>query len=329
MIKIFEKIHRSLNYDLGIKTFEKENQNFQIAKLIRIKKDISLKNKTAERIENLIEDSNNETYNAIESNSTLDGIALSINETDITTPLFDFNETTDDSLMPITDSTPDYINGSEKELEISLTTHLSPDLMTPITTTTIPKETIITETPYSFTPTTFTYTSSPTTTESSNRNTISNNDRFDMDSNQDLSQCVFEHKIDCQNQEIKCYGTGEIDCGERNKRSVNDSRNSDENSDLSVYKLSLERISPSDSIIDTKCVLTPMQTSSGFLCRPQPMMNKCKGRAICKPAEKSDQLKGSMELWKVGLIAALTAAGGTIFIVASIVAYISLVLIIY
>jgi hypothetical protein len=238
--------------------------------------------------------------------------------------------------MPITDETPDYISGSEEELEISLTTHLSPDSMTPITTTTIPKETIITEMPYSETPTTLTYTSNqspifsstPSTTESAIVNTIKNNDRFDIDFNEDLSQCFFEHKIDCQNQEIKCYGRGEIDCGSRNKRSVNDSRNFDENSDLEVFKLSLERISQSESIINTKCVLTSIGNQN-FLCRPQPMMNKCKGRAICKPTEKSSQLKGSMELWKVGLIAALTAAGGTIFIVASIVAYISLVLIIY
>ena len=175
--------------------------------------------------------------------------------------------------------------------------------------------------------------------------TTHKNDRFNFDIDQDLSLCYLDGNINCNHNDLVCYGAGSIDCGDKDnnnlyknliKRSERSPKNRNERSpknrnerspknqsdhekfdDEEFYRLTLESNSPSDSIKSLKCSITPFMK-----CYPTPLLKDCQGKAICKPAPSSE-IHSPMQFWKVGLISGLTAGGGLVFIIVAIVGFVS------
>ena len=270
----------------------------------------------------------NEELSTFEGNSTSNQTSLMINETDITTPLFNSNITANDSLVTIIDETPDYMNSTEYELLLNLTTLLSTEFfeettLTPNITENITNPTDPTETE-TVTEVTDTLHESPN--YSSTLSALEALTDSNIDSNIGLSEemvkCVFDNEIQCKNYELICYGSGEVDCGQRDKRNTK-SLSLENRTDSEVFKLYLEKQSLSESIQNSKCILTAFENMY-FSCDPLPLINDCNGRSICKPIDdESTDLNEGMPFWKVGLIAALTAIGLICFIIVAVIAYVS------
>lgn len=159
--------------------------------------------------------------------------------------------------------------------------------------------------------------------------TTHKNDRFNFDIDQDLSLCYLDGDINCNYNDLICYGAGSIDCGDkdnnnlyknlikRSERSPANQSDHEKFDDEEFYRLTLESNSPSDSIKSLKCSITPFMK-----CYPTPLLKDCQGKAVCKPAPSSE-IHSPMQFWKVGLISGLTAGGGLVFIIVAIVGFVS------
>lgn len=247
------------------------------------------------------------------------------------TAFFDINSTKsgNDSLVPVSEETPEYQNDTQNYTEPNNFTTTQPIGSTsPPTTkdhnndntfTTLITVNLSSETPATTLLSIFSTEPSrseteTTATSSSTTQTSKNDDNQKFDLSKRFPQCFLDNKIVCRNYQILCYGFGEIDCGNQNKSGI-DINEKQLLSYENMFKLSLQQISNNE-------MLQPGCNQSQYLiCTPPPLLNECYGRATCRKAKVS----GPMEFWKVGLIAGLAAAGGITFILVAIVAYISLV----
>ena len=270
----------------------------------------------------------NQTLNPFEANSTSNQSLLMINETELTTPLFVSNVTRNDSLVAgveYDNETLVFLNVTEYELTTLFSVNSTNDTtFTPIpynsTNATDSTEISDTETTTEVTDTlkeSPIFSSTVSAIESITKSNIDLEERL----NEERVKCEFDTDIKCKNYHLICFGSGEVDCGQRRKRSAEEFM-VDNTTDDQILKLFLKKESFSENIDNSKCVLTPFKNNY-FSCEPLPLINDCNGKSICKPTEESTDLNEGLPFWKVGLISALTAIGAICFIIVAVIAYVS------
>ncbi|CAG2104150.1 unnamed protein product [Medioppia subpectinata] len=279
-------------------------------------------------------ETNNETLNIIDGYLTLNDSSFMFNETDLKTPfIITSNVTTNGSMVSINVETPDYTNGTEIDLFVNTSTPISLNYSTtPFET----NDTELTEMPdYETLSTEVTQHLNESPFHNSTITGIGSVTQSSVDLNNGLNEesekCVFEKQILCKNIQLMCFGSGEVDCGSkaRNRRNTISAdtivnRTLDDNdSSFQVSKQYLEKQPLSERIENIKCVLTAHHNSY-FACNPLPTINDCNGKSDCKPMDQHNSgSEDTLPVWKVGLIAALTAIGAVCFIVVAVVAYVS------